>query len=73
MITYWDSGFGPGNWVIWKNVLVCFFGLFALYFGTKDSVEQIIKMYMPEANNTISAAEAINATSAFLAVESNSS
>lgn len=50
LVTYWDSGFGPCNWIIWKNVLISIFGVMALYFGTKDSIEQIVKLYSPAAN-----------------------
>lgn len=49
LVTYWDSGFGPCNWIIWKNVLICIFGVMALFFGTKDSIEQIIQLYSPAA------------------------
>ncbi|XP_026762722.1 proton-coupled amino acid transporter-like protein pathetic [Galleria mellonella] len=45
VITYWDIGFGPCKYLIWKNVLVLFFGLFALIFGTKDAVINIINEY----------------------------
>lgn len=45
-ITFWDKGFGKCNWRIWKNVLVSIFGIFALVFGTKSSVEEIAAMYM---------------------------
>lgn len=45
MVTYWDQGFGKYNWVIWKNILVCFFGIIALIFGSKSSIEDIIKLY----------------------------
>lgn len=62
MVTYWDSGFGPCNWVIWKNVIVCIFGALALVFGTKDSIEQIIKLYAPAAAASLEVI-ATNATS----------
>ncbi|XP_034839738.1 proton-coupled amino acid transporter-like protein pathetic [Maniola hyperantus] len=45
VITYWDIGFGPMKLLIWKNLLVLVFGLFALIFGTKDAVISIIKVY----------------------------
>lgn len=47
MITYWDQGFGKFNWIIWKNVIICAFGLLALYFGSKASIEDIMKLYAP--------------------------
>ncbi|XP_058457175.1 proton-coupled amino acid transporter-like protein pathetic isoform X1 [Malaya genurostris] len=46
MVTYWDQGFGQFNWIIWKNVLVFFFGIVALIFGSKSSIEDIIKLYV---------------------------
>ncbi|XP_053624811.1 proton-coupled amino acid transporter-like protein pathetic [Plodia interpunctella] len=45
IITFWDIGFGPGKYLIWKNVIVTLFGLFALVFGTKDAVISIIHEY----------------------------
>ncbi|XP_055621307.1 proton-coupled amino acid transporter-like protein pathetic isoform X2 [Toxorhynchites rutilus septentrionalis] len=45
MVTYWDQGFGKFNWIIWKNVLVSIFGIIALVFGSKTSIEDIIKLY----------------------------
>lgn len=63
MVTYWDSGFGRFNWVIWKNVIVCVFGVLALYFGTADSVKQIIAMYSPQAANANTTTIAIDANS----------
>ncbi|KOB73554.1 Proton-coupled amino acid transporter 4 [Operophtera brumata] len=45
VITYWDIGFGRFNFIIWKNVLVLIFGLFALIFGTKEAVISIINEY----------------------------
>ncbi|XP_055538168.1 proton-coupled amino acid transporter-like protein pathetic isoform X1 [Wyeomyia smithii] len=46
MVTYWEQGFGKFNWVIWKNVLVFFFGLIALVFGSKGAIEDIIQLYV---------------------------
>lgn len=45
IITFWDIGFGPCKFMIWKNLLVCIFGLFALVFGTKDAVIEIARIY----------------------------
>lgn len=58
-ITYWDVGFGTGNWKVWKNILVLIFGVFALYFGTETSIKQILEAYSPAPlsvtlNNTLS-------------------
>ncbi|CAG9781899.1 unnamed protein product [Diatraea saccharalis] len=44
VVTYWDIGFGPGKFLIWKNVLVLIFGLFALIFGTKDAIIKIVQL-----------------------------
>ncbi|XP_072931013.1 proton-coupled amino acid transporter-like protein pathetic isoform X2 [Epargyreus clarus] len=41
VITYWDIGFGPCQYLIWKNILVTIFGVFALVFGTKDAILSI--------------------------------
>lgn len=51
-VTYWDEGFGPCNWVIFKNIIVCIFGVFALIFGSKSAIEEIVAMYTakPETN-----------------------
>lgn len=41
LVTYWDDGFGKGNWMIWKNVVVVAFGILALVFGSKSAIEDI--------------------------------
>ncbi|XP_058829880.1 proton-coupled amino acid transporter-like protein pathetic [Topomyia yanbarensis] len=46
MVTYWEQGFGQFNWIIWKNIFVFFFGVIALIFGSKSSIEDIIKLYV---------------------------
>ncbi|KAI5734855.1 hypothetical protein M8J77_011261 [Diaphorina citri] len=46
-VTYWDVGFGPGNWRVWKNILVLIFGVLALVFGTQTSIGDIMRAYMP--------------------------
>lgn len=45
VITYWDIGFGRTNFIIWKNIIVVIFGMFALIFGTKEAVISIIHEY----------------------------
>ncbi|XP_049945298.1 proton-coupled amino acid transporter-like protein pathetic [Schistocerca serialis cubense] len=45
VVTFWDSGLGRFKWLLWKNVLVCVFGLMALMFGTYTSIEEIILVY----------------------------
>ncbi|XP_011300217.1 proton-coupled amino acid transporter 1 [Fopius arisanus] len=47
IITCWDVGFGKCNWIIMKNVVIIFIGVMALIFGSKDSIEGIIKAYTP--------------------------
>ncbi|KAG4077274.1 hypothetical protein HA402_009903 [Bradysia odoriphaga] len=58
-VTYWDQGFGKWNWIIWKNLIVAIFGVFALIFGSKSAIEEIISMYtsspiVPALNATAS-------------------
>lgn len=45
IITFWDIGFGTTYYIIWKNIFVVIFGLFALVFGTKDAIINIIHVY----------------------------
>lgn len=47
IVTFWDIGFGPCYWLIWKNVLVLIFGVLALIFGSYTSVLDIIAVYSP--------------------------
>lgn len=57
-VTYWETGFGKYNWVVWKNVFVCIFGMLALIFGSKDAIVDIMKLYGDESdalNSTLSA------------------
>lgn len=54
-VTYWDSGFGPYNYIIFKNIIICAFGVLALIFGSKSAIDDIIKMYTSSPN-------AVNAT-----------
>lgn len=44
-VTYWDVGFGPGNWVALKNVIICVIGLMALIFGSRSALMQIAALY----------------------------
>ncbi|KAG7202343.1 hypothetical protein KM043_018671 [Ampulex compressa] len=44
-VTYWDVGFGPGNWVALKNVIICVIGLMALVFGSRSALIQIVELY----------------------------
>ncbi|XP_024936613.1 proton-coupled amino acid transporter-like protein pathetic isoform X2 [Cephus cinctus] len=44
-VTYWDVGFGPGNWVAIKNIIICIVGLLALTFGSRSAMIDIVKLY----------------------------
>ena len=44
-VTYWDVGFGPGNWVALKNIVICVVGLMALVFGSRGALIEIVKLY----------------------------
>lgn len=44
-VTYWDVGFGPGNWVALKNVIICIIGIMALIFGSRSALIQIANLY----------------------------
>jgi proton-coupled amino acid transporter len=63
MVTYWDEGFGKYNWLVWKNLLVCAFGVFALVFGSKDAIIEIMDMYSP-SNSTLNATTIAESTTA---------
>ncbi|XP_039285974.1 proton-coupled amino acid transporter-like protein pathetic [Nilaparvata lugens] len=43
-VTYWEKGFGPGNWIVWKNILVLICGFLALVFGSYTSLLEIINV-----------------------------
>ncbi|XP_055702946.1 proton-coupled amino acid transporter-like protein pathetic isoform X1 [Phlebotomus papatasi] len=60
MVTYWDEGFGPCNWIIWKNVVVCAFGVMALIFGSRSAILEIIKLYTDDPESPLMTA--VNAT-----------
>lgn len=42
MVTRWEIGFGRYNWILYKNILCFAFGIFALIFGTKDAINEIV-------------------------------
>lgn len=44
-VTFWEKGFGPGNWVAWKNAFMFAFGVLALVFGSYTSMVDIIRTY----------------------------
>ncbi|XP_020284696.1 proton-coupled amino acid transporter-like protein pathetic [Pseudomyrmex gracilis] len=45
IVTYWDVGFGPGNWLALKNVIICVIGLMALIFGSRSAIMDIVRLY----------------------------
>ncbi|XP_004519001.1 proton-coupled amino acid transporter-like protein pathetic isoform X2 [Ceratitis capitata] len=49
LITHWDTGFGPGNWILWKNIVIAFCGVAALVFGSMSAINDIIKVYTETA------------------------
>lgn len=42
IVTYWDTGFGPGNWVAVKNVIICIISIMALLFGSRSAIMKIV-------------------------------
>lgn len=44
-VTYWDVGFGPGNWVALKNIVICIIGFMALVFGSRSALIEIVNLY----------------------------
>lgn len=42
MVTDWETGFGKFNWVIWKNIFIVLFGVFALVFGSQSAIVDIV-------------------------------
>jgi solute carrier family 36 (proton-coupled amino acid transporter) len=42
--------YGPGNWRLWKNVILMIFAIFALISGTFVSVKDIVKLYTGEGH-----------------------
>lgn len=61
-VTYWDRGFGKMNWVIWKNVVITFFGIIALVFGSKSAIEEIIALYLPSTEPLLAGNQTVLAT-----------
>lgn len=59
MVTYWESGFGKYNWLVWKNIFVCAFGILALIFGSKDAIKEIMEMYTDAGNITTTTTDGI--------------
>ncbi|GLH03572.1 Proton-coupled amino acid transporter-like protein pathetic [Gryllus bimaculatus] len=49
VVTFWEHGMGPGRWRLWKNILLCVFGLIALGSGTYTSILEIIAVYATPA------------------------
>lgn len=42
IVTCWDTGFGPGNWVAVKNVIICIISIMALLFGSRSAIMKIV-------------------------------
>ena len=42
-VTFWDIGFGKGNWVAIKNVVITIIGILALLFGSRSSLISIVE------------------------------
>ncbi|XP_058832722.1 proton-coupled amino acid transporter-like protein CG1139 [Topomyia yanbarensis] len=43
IITYWPGRkYGPGNWILWKDIAICLFGLFGFFIGTSTSLVEIV-------------------------------
>ncbi|XP_033224191.1 proton-coupled amino acid transporter-like protein pathetic [Belonocnema kinseyi] len=51
-VTYWDIGFGKGNWVAMKNVVITIIGLLALVFGSRSSLIDIVKELSVKSGNS---------------------
>ncbi|KAH8370866.1 hypothetical protein KR093_005251, partial [Drosophila rubida] len=45
IVVHWDTGFGAGNWIVWKNVIITICGICALVFGTQSAIQDILKVY----------------------------
>ncbi|XP_017955143.1 proton-coupled amino acid transporter-like protein pathetic isoform X2 [Drosophila navojoa] len=45
LVVHWDSGFGPGNWILWKNIIIMLCGVAALIFGSLSAIQDIMKVY----------------------------
>ncbi|XP_051163229.1 proton-coupled amino acid transporter-like protein pathetic isoform X3 [Leptopilina boulardi] len=51
-VTYWDIGFGPGNWMIIKNVIIGIVGLIAVVAGSKNAIADIVAIYSVGENKS---------------------
>ncbi|XP_034480478.1 proton-coupled amino acid transporter-like protein pathetic [Drosophila innubila] len=45
LIVHCDTGFGPGNWIVWKNIVIAICGVCALVFGSLSAIKDIMKVY----------------------------
>lgn len=43
IITFHHVGYGPYNWMFWKDIFILIFGLCGFVFGTWASLAQILK------------------------------
>lgn len=46
IVTFWHVGFGPYNWILWKDFCILLFGLCGFTFGTYASISQILNPSM---------------------------
>lgn len=66
-VTFWEDGLGPAKWRLWKNILISIFGVFVLFFGTKDSIIGIQKAYAPKnATHAVNITDIVSTTVASL-------
>ncbi|XP_055847121.1 proton-coupled amino acid transporter-like protein pathetic [Episyrphus balteatus] len=40
-----ETGFGTCNWILWKNIFIFLFGIFALVFGSISAIKDILRIY----------------------------
>ncbi|XP_030570070.1 proton-coupled amino acid transporter-like protein pathetic [Drosophila novamexicana] len=45
LVVHWDSGFGAGKWILWKNIIIILCGIGALVFGSHSAIKDIMKVY----------------------------
>ena len=60
-VTYWEVGFGTGNWVALKNIVICIIGILALVFGSHSSLKEIIALYAPGESPVLNGTLALSA------------
>lgn len=43
LVTFWDSGLGRFNWMLWKNLFLIVFGMIGFVTGTYVSIQEILR------------------------------